>query len=178
LDDVGIFEAVVNGIKAEAGGVPLKVDPRPLLDDPKIVEVHREFYASVPERDVIARSTVLQRLGVGETSNPTQGDCASVSTPPPPPGMISTKANCPKAAFDVAAVALARTGGAYMPSAYIPGSPIDEREDGERRGQISVRVLFTQLDPAGASTRSYDFVMQRGSAGWTIVKKVLVFLSD
>jgi hypothetical protein len=172
-DDDDAFRVVVGGVRQEARGIPLSVDPRPLLPDPVIVEIHSESYASVPPQVIEKRTEVLRELNVDETTDASLRGCASATTAPPPVGVEDPKSRCPEKPIYLAAISLPRSGGAYF-----PGTPIDNRDEGKRRGQVSERVLLTQLSKAGASTRVYDFVLQRGPGGWTIHSKVVGYLSD
>jgi hypothetical protein len=70
----------------------------------------------------------------------------------------------------VAAVGLARPGGAYYPY----GS--DQRAAGLKRGDWVVRVILTSLSHSGSNKTVYDYVMHNDNGRWQLVKTVALLM--
>jgi len=178
-----IFAAVAARLRADAAGVPLRIDPRPLSADPALVELTPQLSAAAPDlvrapRPVLApvssavterRRRILLQLGITAGEVPTRAECPGGLVPPGQPAV--QRPGCPAADTVEAAVALSRAGGAYL-----PGSRTDERGD---RAHRSVRVIRRELRPSGATQAAYDFVLSRdAAAGWRVSRVVVLVIAE
>lgn len=165
-NDPALFGAVVRVI-ADSTRMPLRVDPRPLKADPMITDADPSAYADVPPSIVQARTMALKQLHISQTADATRGRCLGTSIPPLPGARVDEKAlYCPAQNVAVAAIGLARPGGAY----YTYG--VDQRAEGLKQGDWVVRVVLTTLTPYGSNENSYDYVMHRDHGLWHFVKLV------
>jgi len=178
-----IFSAVAARLRADAAGVPLRIDPRPLSADPALVELTPQLSAAAPDlvhtpRPVLAtvasavterRRRILLQLGIAAGEVPTHPECPGGLVPPGHPAV--QRPGCPAADTIEAAVALSRAGGAYL-----PGSGTDEQGDREHR---SVRVIRRELRPSGAMQTAYDFVLSRDAVvGWRVSRVVALVIAE
>jgi hypothetical protein len=179
--DPALFSAVVARIVADARGVPVRVDPRPLLADPAIIELVPGVAAAVP--DLVAavphplasvstqalheRSRALARLHVAEGDAFAFGGCPGVLVPPELQANRPSLPGCPNEAFIGAIVGIARPGGAYW-----AGSRVDRRASAGE-GVWTARVIRRHLRPIGASATALDYEARRLPDGtWTVVRVV------
>lgn len=173
-----LFLAVVQSL-ASTEERPLRVDPRPLIGDPRITHPHPRAFAPVDSGVVQRRSRVLRTLGVPQGDRIEDGKCAALSGgipanplpgfPAPPPASDSVRLarqECSKKGrFAAVILGLPRRGGAYYPPLSI-----DEREEGLRRGYWTTRVnMVTEF-----SDVVLDVVAAPSSSGngWKIVRRV------
>jgi hypothetical protein len=178
-----IFAAVAARLQSDAAGVPLRIDPRPLIADSALVELIPQLataapdlvhtppsaLAPVPVAVTEERRRILSRLGITAGEVPTYTECPGGLVPPGrPPGRRS---GCPAADTIEAAVSLSRPGGADL-----PGSNTNAHGD---RGRRSVRVIRRELRPSGATQAAYDFVLSRDpGTGWRVSRVVALVIAE
>ena len=184
--DTSLFAAAVRAIYDGPVEGFLRVDPRPLRADPKLVTLNSALARAVPDRvtasssplaevpaEVIRRrSEVLERLGVRQTDALDRPACAGLV---PWDRRPSIREGCPKEGqIKVAILGVPRPGGAYPPSS------LDEREEGLRQGYWTVRVIEKLLGPQGATSTTSDFVFEENAdgTGWRLVKRVGLLWTD
>ena len=163
--DLELFEAVLRHMLADSIRPELRVDPRPLRDDPRLVSLHRVDV--IPERwhpdaasaplanasaELIdARIRVLTRLRIGHTDAIRDARCPGIMTLSPQDDSLKL-AFCPRADHRSVIVGLARAGGPYWPG------NIDERRKYGDTTAFSVRVIQRNVGPRGSVELSSDYV--------------------
>jgi hypothetical protein len=169
--DTALFSSVVRAIYSGPAEDFLRVDPRPLKADPRVMAARRDNLADVPGAVLESRSAVLRRLGVPIMDAIDTPACAGALVPPEGRDVQG----CPRdRQIKVAIVGLPRFGGAYA------GGSVDEREQGARQGHWLVRVIEHLMGPKGSSQTISDYVFKRelNGRGWTLVKKRGLEVSD
>jgi hypothetical protein len=165
--DTTLFAAVVHFLEDDPSGAPLRVDPRPLRPDPRLVTLHdltvvpelvdtvaqvRPF-AEVDEAVVARRSELIERLGRLQTDAVVDARCPGVLLPTGTAVVERRRRHCPtEGSYRSAALALPRPGAPYWPG------NVDERPRYEGVDVVSVRVIVRHLSAAGSVERSMDYV--------------------
>jgi hypothetical protein len=179
--DAPLFEAVLRQIQAAPYRSTVRVDPRPLKNDPALVTLHR-IYEIIPERvspgahatlladvgpDVLfARNDVLDKMELAQTDAWQDAKCHGVLVPPDPKAPNAKKPGCPQDDYLSVLVALPRTGGAYWPENF------DERPKYRKRNVRTVRVIERSVGPDGSVEASADYVFEWGSgSAWRFIKR-------
>ena len=143
----------------------IRVDPRPMRNDPSIVSLHA--ITVVPERLMAtklvsvfsahagrvreARERVLQDLDVRSTDAVRDARCPGVMVPPSPEVDERKRAYCPAQSYSSVVIALPRAGGPHWPGNV-------DRRDEYGDGHYSVRVIVRSVGPKGSSEVASDIV--------------------
>lgn len=177
--DTGVLSAVIRALQLERqqpmSGIPIIVDPRPLLDGGGFPAIIPETFARVPSEILESRATALRRLGVqpGDAAAPQQ-NCAGATLPAPLPGQPDLKQGCPPNDLIAIAVSLPRAGTAKVP----PGQPYDYVNLQAAEGYWTVRVARSLVGPGGNSLQYYDVIMRKDGTKWLYVTRVPLLISE
>lgn len=166
IDDYALFSGVVHSLDDSSGNIPLRVDPHPIRTDTISRDIEKIDMFVRPARmqlvpDVVmGRRSVLHKLKILETDDPTRGKCPGALLPSPPDGSPNPKDKfCPKESIMLAAIGLPRLS----------------EKSGEQR---LVRAIVTTLTPAGAATDVYDFVFRLEAGKFEQVEKRYLMTID
>lgn len=173
VSDTAVVAAVVQAVRASrAHDSPIRVDPRPLSNDPGVIEVNRLTVQDGPVEIVAGRTRLLRRLGAVQANAEEDFRCSGrYGTPAVPlPGAAPVpdsirRRNDPCLAlgrFLSVILGVPRPGGPYFP----PRS-IDERGEGRLQGHWTVRMI--QSDGGGFEV--FDVVLSRQGGAWQVVEK-------
>ncbi len=161
--DTSVFAAVIEAIE-RLPDQTLIVDPRPLQNNPLIVEPQLHDLADATQIQS-PRAELLARRRIRTTDSLEDRKCIEVDAAP---NLTPHQRGCPASGlFKSVIIGLPRPGGAYYPPI------VDELEAGEQQGHVSIRVVEVNVSPNHSAGTAYDYVMSKGSAqAWKIVKKV------
>lgn len=163
--DSAIFRALLVAT-LERRRVPVRVDPRPLRDDPNLADISAEALAQVPRAMIDRRRLVLDRLGIAAANAVRDRECQS----PVPVEPADAPEACPspeEGDYLSVIFGLPRPGGPYWPRLGI-----DEREPGLRRGQWTVRAFQLVMTPRGAVWSAVENVLENSEGnGWSVVER-------
>jgi hypothetical protein len=178
--DTSLLSAILRAAISDAAGEELRVDPRPLVADTEIYDVHPQAIARVSPAVMRRRTAVIRAAGLRTVDATKVGqykDCpgAFVIGKPDSHGTpTNSHDRCPQEAFNVLAVALPRPGRDVL-----PGDEVYDR-DVERagRGYWAVRVIQTKLGPGGSNLKASDYVLARRAGTWEVIKIVVLAFSE
>jgi hypothetical protein len=177
--DTALFRLVVEHLRDSSGDV-LRVDPRPLRNDPRLVTLRafdmipgrvepglwRDPLASVPASLINTRREALRKLRIAEIDGLNLEPCPGVLVPESPKVNELKLSRCPEKAYRVLMVAIPRRGGSYWPGNF------DERGKYLDRSIFTVRVIERSLSPQGSSEVSADYVFERmGMIEWRLLER-------
>ena len=185
--DASLFSLIVSDLVASSRGSVIRIDPRPLLADPSILEL----FPTAGDADVVgppreplahvARRTLRRRTRVLERQRVPPGDALAFGTCPR--GLVrlgdehavqEPREGCPPAPFTVAIVALPRPSRSE--SAPASGEQAETVADGS---VWRVRVIRRQLQPRGTTGTTLDYVVRRLAPGeWRIVTVVTLMIAE
>jgi hypothetical protein len=170
--DSALFAEVMRNLP-DTQLIPMRVDPRPLANDPRLVSLH-DLSAleiggpvSTPFADtteVRQRRQTLRRLGLEETDALRDLGCPGALAPPSARIDSLRRARCPTRGYRSVAVALPRSGGPYWPN------NVDERAS-YQDSVYSMRVISRDMTPQGSAEHSSDFVFRRHADRWRLVAR-------
>lgn len=161
----------MHAIIAEAGRLPVFVEPRPLQADTGVWEVSSERLVPLSAQELARRVGALHRAGVDTidaTKTGQNATCKGVLVKPSPGATDAHRRGCPKEPFYVAAIALPRSGSPRVS----PQSLYDRELMAAPSGYVTVRVIVTNLSELGSSVHIRDYVLQETPGGWTVRKRV------
>lgn len=154
----------------------LRVDPRPLANDPRIVTLHLSgvltdiatvgtgvptaaWSDTTTSHDIQRRLEALRTLKVTRTDAIEDAKCPGVLIPPSPAIEERKRATCPSAPYRSVILSTPREGGAYWPN------EVDERVKYQGRNVASLRLIVRSLSPHGSVESAWDFVFEWQSDG-------------
>ena len=162
--DENLFAAAIRHLE-EYVREEIRVDPRPMRNDPSIVSLHA--ITVVPERLVAtrldsvfsdatgrireARENVLEELDVRSADAVRDARCPGVMVPPSPEVDERKRTYCPSQSYSSVVMALPRAGGPHWPGNV-------DRRDEYGDGHYSVRVIVRSVGPEGSSEVASDIV--------------------
>ncbi len=177
--DVTLFAAVLHKIWLDSSRYDLRIDPRPLRNDPRLVtlrpmdvmadrvepDLWRTPLAEDAAVETQARRALLQQLGVLEADGLKPQSCPGVLVPGTPEAQEQRRRYCPEKSYQIVMIALPRAGGSYWPN------NVDERSKYAEHSIVSVRIIVSALSIAGSVEHSSDYVFaHRGSSGWQLLE--------
>lgn len=176
--DAELFGAVLQELENDNYGGELRVDPRPLKNDPRLVTI--SAFDGTPDliepdlwrapvedgagMSVSRRRVVLQARHLTEADGLRRPQCPGALRITTPEVEARRAAHCPSQPYRVAMVATPREGGAFWPG------NLDERTKYGSVGVVTMRAIVTKLSPQGSIQVSTDFVFRRQSAGWRLLE--------
>ena len=179
--DQALFEKVVARLSTDTQQPELRIDPRPLHNDPRLVSL-RGVSKVVP--DLVPSTTdstpttaidgpvvrhrrdVLKRLGIPEADALSGLSCPGVTIPPSDSVDRWRARECPQTSYRVAMIAVARRGGVLWPGT------VNELERYGTKVVYSVRVIETILSRQGSIERAMDYVFEDvGSRAWRFLER-------
>lgn len=168
--DTSLLGAVVREIKAAAGKVQVRVDPRPLRPAYGILEVTHDSFLRIPEDVLELRRAFLLAMGIESVDAAIIGQnerCAG-------DGYIRDKdevdphAGCPAQPLYVVALGLPQPGSEVLPE----NRPYEKFGRGPGFGFWALRVVGTSLSKSGSSVTTYDYVLRlTPEKQWQFVEK-------
>jgi hypothetical protein len=186
-DDGLLFEAVLQLLIADSLHGPVRVDPRPLRPDPRLVTLHAADI--IPDRiepglwrdpiseataEVRGREAILALLALERTDGLHQPACPGVLVPETAESEVLRRRWCPASPFRIAMVALPRQGGAYWPNNF------DERGKYARQHATirSVRVIVREYSAEGLVEETTDFVFAIVGSGATLLERRSILTAE
>lgn len=179
--DTKLFELVVLQLANSPGVKELRVDPRPIRNDPALVtfsgvwrvipervspDAQAAPLAEIPPAIIRSREAVLAHLQLGTTNVLSDARCPGFMIPPSPEVDQRKAELCPRDSYENAIIALPRKGGAYLPEG------IDERNKYAPKTVYSVRVISRSMGPRGSVESSADFIFQEvGKNEWKLLER-------
>jgi hypothetical protein len=174
--DTTLFSAVVRALQMDTT-LPIRVDPRMLAADPRIVSLWDVDRVSPqiptpPEQafapdDAIARERngrILAELRVPTTDAITDARCPGAMLVSTEEVIARRALLCPDPPYRSIVIGIPREGGPYWPG------NIDERSRFSGRDVRSVRVIARHVSRKGSAEASYDYVFERDRHGrWQFV---------
>jgi len=177
--DAILFEAMLQELARDSLGAPLRIDPRPLRDDPRLVTLHdidvipeyvdpaqgrAPLAVSMPEV-VTSRREVIRRMRLPETDALRDAQCPGATLPPSEAVIARRQEWCPEVSFRSVIAATARDGGVYWPG------NTDQRDRYAGRPVRSVRAIVRSISPRGSVESAADYVFERvGDRAWRLVE--------
>lgn len=168
--DAALFEAIIRHRLASASVGEVRVDPRPLRDDPSLATLHglgeivpdlvpatvqHAPFAKVKADVLDRRRSILTALGVDEADGLRYVACPGVMVPPSDEVTHVRRERCPETDYQIVMVGQPRPGGVLLPP------NIDERAKYAGRSVHSVRVIRRDVGPRGSVETSADYVFER-----------------
>jgi hypothetical protein len=160
-EDSAKFAAVVRKI-AEGVSGELRIDPRPLMDNPSVAFLDGFAYRSDRAEMTAARTKFVQVRGYEVLTDMGTHGCPGVMVPP----SMHDRSQCPKAPVVLLAASLARPGDASFPGSLDPSA------DRSTAAYQSMRVIKTELSEFGFMTTVIDAVISGQGVSWTVVRMV------
>lgn len=168
-EDSALFATLIRDLEIRTDR-PLRVDPRPLVGDPRLLQPSASDLAEDSEAVLQARTSVLSRLHFPRTDATADLAC----------GVGNMRVADPAVAADTATRSACRTKG-RMSSAIATlswsGAPARFREDaaGETGVEFrTMRVFLISTDPRLGSYTAFDYVFSRtGSRPWRLLGRDL-----
>ncbi len=177
--DTAVLTAVIRSLQQQrevpTSGVPIIVDPRPLLHEGGFPLITSEVFAAIPAKILASRATALRSIGIypGDAAAP-QKNCGGTLVPYPPPGEPNLKEGCPRRRVIAVAVSLPYPGSAKLP----PGEPYDRINLQAAEGYWTVRVASAIVDVGGKTIQYYDVVMRKDGTRWLYVTHLRLLISE
>jgi len=159
---------------AKDHSMPLKVDPRPLRNDPRIVSLHDVSVLGIhsisdgttfSETTAVlgARRQALHDLSISATDAIEDALCPGALAPPTESVQERKRLHCPGASYRSVVVSMPRRGGPHWPD------QLDERNN-YSDDAFSVRVIIRYMTARGSAERSADYVFERNRRGrWMLL---------
>ena len=181
--DHELFPLVIKALSDSTTG-ELRVDPRPLNPDPRLVVLEQSLADVAPtavtspngpllevdEALIKRRTEVLATLGVLIGDALSDNLCSGAMVAPSPGTDHAKKTNCPPTEYRSAVVALPRQGGVFWPG------NVDERDRND--GDVwSVRVITQDVGPTGKVAVTIDYVFIRKGT-WRLVEARPLFILE
>jgi hypothetical protein len=186
--DSTLFKLVVVQLLANPAEPELRIDPRPLRNDPRLASlrgIHNVIPEEVPapaDADPLAsidpsamrhRRDVLTRLKIRETDGLLEVSCPGVTIPPSDSVDWWRSRKCPQTTHRTAMIALPRQGGALWPG------NVNDSAKFTGRSVYSVRVIETVLSRQGSTERSLDYVFERiGPQSWQFLERRILLIVE
>jgi hypothetical protein len=186
-DDAMLFAAVVRSLQREPS-FELRVDPRPLRVDPRLVTL-RSFNVMPDRVDpdaqlnpladgasgvLAARATFLRSVDLATTDALVDSRCPGVMLPVLPGSNPWRDNGCPSSgSYRSVLIATPRAGPAYWPG------NVDHRAQFAGRHVYTVRVIERDMTPRGSVEESSDYVFERDARQrWVAIERVRLLLVE
>lgn len=159
LADVDAFAAVIGALRNGTRPRTISVDVTPLRSSPPATEISRDTRLTVPQPELETRRALAAKHGFGVGDAQAPANCGGIMRPYSPE---DTHRGCPREqdrAYIVATAAAPRLDS--LPEMFGPRAPAG----------WYLRVIATSIGSHGYSQRIDDFLLERRSGKWTVVRE-------
>jgi len=174
--DSALFSILVNQLLERYAGEEVRVDPRPLKPDPKLVTL-RETPDEIQDRMptvtepwlaganelATRRASLLSTLDVSTTNASDDAQCHIILQ-----GMEFEAVDCPAERYVSVVFSTARDGSEYWPTNVGDASAL------KVSGRATVRSIETMLGPDGFTSSAYDWVFDISGSEPIFIDSVLL----